>query len=100
MFKGGKADFMNKQNTALIHVSLVDIDTLRKAEDMIMKKSFRPIYLNHIRVLAHQKKLFTDPYLYRLIFFSLFGKTFILKNLYEYASNKHRLKALKQSYKK
>jgi len=96
-------DFVNKDNTAFISIPLLgierlneaNIETLRSMKFERLEKTVQLNYLFELYVRAFQKRIFTDPYLYNLIWESLFkNKFFILNSIGKYVFKNETLKRI------
>ena len=81
LYKGGKATFVNRKNTSLLTIPLV---RTRRIKNIPLRDIEHILFLLlelNLVVLRNQKRLFRDPYLYKLVFYSVFINPQILKHL-------------------
>jgi len=81
LYKGKRPKFINQDNTLFISMSLV---RSRKIKPLPLKNTDHILFSNldsDLAVLRNQKRLFKDPYLYKLIFYSIFINPQIFKHL-------------------
>ncbi|MBI2629000.1 glycosyltransferase [Candidatus Pacearchaeota archaeon] len=76
-----EVDIINENNTSFILIPLVSIKNIENLGHEKMTKVSLPTYEVKIHVLARQKKLFYDKFIYFLIFKSILSYPFILRSL-------------------
>ncbi len=82
-FSGSKINIINEKNTAFITIPLARTNKIPNIDFETIKKIIWSKFEINIKSLIHQKKIFTDPYLFHLITEYLKGNTFVLKYLAE-----------------
>lgn len=84
------------KNTSFISIPLLSINKILGIEYQVFKKAFQLKFLDALYALYYQKKLLFNPYLYSLIFNSLFNNHFLLKAIKENLSDKKKLSKFKK----
>ncbi len=79
--QGAPISFISDKTTAFLTIPLVQRKKVPSLRYTSMDKAFLPLYENQLRVLRYQRRLLTDPYTYFLCLESLFGKSFIARQL-------------------
>ncbi|MDP4039123.1 MAG: glycosyltransferase [Candidatus Pacearchaeota archaeon] len=97
VFDGGIINFINDENTIFVDIPLFRTDNVNKGIISTINvlgteafaKAFQPNFAMKIYSRMHEKKLLGDPYIYKLLWSSLFGGNIsILKYLYQAYHNK------------
>jgi spore maturation protein CgeB len=98
-FKGYPINVINKDNSNFIAIPLVQTSKFPTKNYNLIKKAYHIRTTPNLSQFIYKKQLFTNPYLYRLLFRS-FKDPALLKYLIEFSFNKHRIKNLFKIYKK
>ncbi len=88
-FDGKKMDFLEKENTAFIEMCLLQMPSINYVKYKSMKNYFYPKFFYKLYSLKYQKKLFSDPYIYRLFFEILKGNFFLPWLMVDALNDKH-----------
>lgn len=80
-FEEKKQDLFNKDEIAFVSIPLIRTKLFKNISNENMEKVFQPQFENKLRQLNSSKHLFSDSYVYKLIFFSLFNRPYIISRL-------------------
>lgn len=95
IFKGEDISFVNKKNTVLVNIPLIQIEKLKVKNYKILRGIFGMEFSHKLYSLFYQKKLFTNKYAYLLVLEILKGKLFILEDLVKGLNDKGRMRVVK-----
>ncbi len=83
LVKWGDSKILNEKNVSLILFPLVRIQCVKKLDYVSMKKYLLVKFENELMSRIHRKKLFSNFYIFKLIYYSVFVDRFILKYAWE-----------------
>jgi len=95
IFNGKNISFVNKKNTILVNIPLIQIEKLKVKNYKFLRGIFGMEFSHKLYSLFYQKKLFRNKYPYFLVLEILKGKLFILKDLVKGLNDKGRMKVIK-----